>query len=112
MFSPNLQGSLKRMIGRNLDGEERYADPIVLPLAIVSLLSAAQKTSVRTDSSASHGMADEMASDGKILTKTQVAVDDLVDVAGGTFRVKGTHPRYTVFGIFDHYEVVLELVDQ
>ena len=112
MFTPNMQASLRTMLSRNLDGEEVYAEAVPMALSIVNLLSASQKTSVRTDSSATHGQADEMASNGKILTQMPVNVDDLIAVAGGTFRVRGVHPRYTVFGIFDHYEVVLELVEE
>ncbi|TDW20407.1 hypothetical protein EV128_12537 [Rhizobium azibense] len=111
MFMPNRTGSLTKKAGRNLDGEEIYGEPTAIALAIVNLATNAQKTSVRSDSSASRGQADELVAEhGKILTKIETAVDDLITLDGAVFRVTGSHPRFTVFGGFDHYEVFLEFV--
>ncbi|MBX5130822.1 hypothetical protein HJB53_30490 [Rhizobium lentis] len=111
MFTPNRTGSLMRKTGRNLEGEETYGDPVAIGLSIVNLATSSQKTSVRSDSSASRGQADEMAAErGKILTKETLAVDDLLSLSGSVFRVLGAHPRYTVLGAFDHNEIYLELV--
>ncbi|QIG69078.1 hypothetical protein EVB78_045 [Rhizobium phage RHph_N1_15] len=111
MFTPNLTGSLMRKTGRNLDGEETYGTPVGIGLSIVNLATSSQKTSVRSDSSASRGQADEMVAErGKILTKETVAVDDLLSLSGSVFRILGMHPRYTVMGALDHNEVFLELV--
>lgn len=108
MFMPNQKGQFQRATGRNIDGEETYADPVNFALAVVRLAAAAEKTSVRSDSSASRGAADVMTADAKILTKTTLEVDDLVLFNGATMRVVGTHPRYTVAGQLDHYEVAME----
>jgi hypothetical protein len=113
MFQPNQTAQIQTVAGRNFDGEEIYSDPTQIQLAIVHLVSAAQRTSVRSDSSASRGQANEMAASGaKFLSKQQVGVDDLIIVAAGTFRVLGTHPRFSVFGQLDHYEIMVELVDE
>jgi hypothetical protein len=113
MFTPNQIAPLMRKTGRNVDGEEIYADPVDIGLSVVNLATQSQKTSVRSDSSASRGQADEMVAErGKILTKETLGVDDLVSIGGSVFRIKGTHPRYTVFGSFDHNEAFLELVSE
>ncbi|MBX4911362.1 hypothetical protein HJA82_29050 [Rhizobium bangladeshense] len=111
MFMPNRTGSLMRKTGRNLEGEETYGDPVDIGLSVVNLAHSSQKTSVRSDSSASRGQADEMVTQhGKILAKETLGVDDLLSLSGSVFRVIGMHPRYTVLGIFDHNEIFLELV--
>ncbi|WP_276122561.1 hypothetical protein [Pararhizobium qamdonense] len=110
MFTPNQIGTYQRMTKRNLDGEEIYGDPASLPLSVVRLAAQSEKTSVRSDSSASRGQADQMAAEAKILTKLELKVDDIVHVNGLTLRVTGTHPRFTAFGVFDHHESDLEYV--
>lgn len=110
MFTPNQKGTFKPKTGRNLDGEETYGDPLPLALSVVRLAARSEKTSVRSDSSASRGQADQMVAESVILTKNLLGVDDLVEIVGMTLRVIGTHPRFTVSGALDHWEVSLEHV--
>lgn len=111
MFTPNFQGTFQKVAGRNLDGEETYSDPVPLALSVVRLAAKSEKTSVRSDSSASRGQADQLTADAVILTKNEaVAVDDIIEIMGQKLRVVGHHPRLTVFGQLDHYEIALEHV--
>ncbi|AGC36051.1 hypothetical protein B7L88_gp007 [Rhizobium phage RHEph10] len=111
MFTPNFLGTFQQVTGRNLDGEETYSDPLPLQLSVVRLAARSEKTSVRSDSSASRGQADQLTADAVILTKNEaLRVDDLVQVMDFKLRVVGHHPRLSVFGILDHYEIALEHV--
>ncbi|OCP21901.1 hypothetical protein BC361_25365 [Ensifer sp. LC54] len=103
-------GVYKQKTGRNLDGEETYGPVLPLPLSVVRLAASSEKTSVRSDSSASRGQADQMVAESKILTGQLLGVDDLIELVGMTLRVVGIHPRFTVSGALDHYEVSLEHV--
>ena len=93
-------------------GTDRNGQPLLTAagrekVAPVRLDFAAQKTTVRTDSSGSHGNARETVADIVILAvpKTRIRVDDVVSIHGNLVQVTGTHPRYTVTGTLDHFEL-------
>jgi hypothetical protein len=75
--------------------------------AIVKMVLAAQKTSVRADSSASRGAADEVIADAVLLFPpyTKVGVDDLIDIMGVALKVTGKAPKVSLDGRLDHYRV-------
>ena len=110
MFRPNQTGRLERLTGRDQHSRPTYAAAVPLPHAVIHLNDKNQKTSVRADSSASRGAADEVVVDGKILVakSLQVARGDRVHVGDGIYAIMATHKRWTVFGLFDHTECVLE----
>ena len=110
MFTPNQTAVLTRKTGRNLDGEEIYGEPEPLAIAVVNLARVSERTAVRSDSSASRGNADQFVAEGKILALEPSAVDDRIEILGGLFRVTGAHPRWTVAGTLDHYEIMLEAI--
>lgn len=89
----------------------RYSAPVVCPFAPVSMLSRADKTNVRADSSASRGSAEEVLSKIKVLIVPSIkpVFDDILEFNGVKHRVTGVHPRYTVTGKLDHYDTDLEV---
>lgn len=114
MFTPNLNGFIQSSIGYDINAERKYGAKRDCPYATVSMKIDAQKTSVRADSSASRGSADEIATTRtKILIPTFVSVnfgDRFISAEGHRFAVQSVHPRYSVAGRLDHYELDLEVV--
>lgn len=111
MFTPNQQGILRIVTGRDVRGRPSWGTPNSVSFGIVSLNVGAMKTSVRADSSASRGSADEKAMvRGKVLfAKTTVVKNDaILTFDGSEFKVISVHSRYGVTGRLDHYECDLE----
>ncbi|WKZ86340.1 hypothetical protein N5B55_05140 [Ralstonia pickettii] len=108
MFRPNktcivtLASSKSDVYGRPLPGRK-----VRERCSVVFLNQRQQQTSVRADSSASRGNAQEAAADAKLLfaTTTKAAINDIVEVAGAVLKISGMHPRFNVRGDLDHYEV-------
>lgn len=114
MFRPNQIGVLLKKNGYDGYSRPQFAAPINCPFAVVRLLSRSDKTNVRADSSASRGSADEILSQVKILVVPRIRpnFDDAFIFNSVNHRVTGVHPRYTVMGKLDHYEVDLEVQPQ
>jgi hypothetical protein len=113
MFQPNLVGTLKRLTGRDVHSRETWSDPIDCPFGPVNLDVGSQKTSVRSDSSASRGAADEIATmNAKILIApfVQVAIGDRFEFDGMIFKITTKHTRRSVTGVVDHFECAMEIV--
>jgi hypothetical protein len=111
MFTPNRSALLLKRTGRDKHAREIFAPASDVRIAIVRRITRIGKTTVRQDSSASRGAAEETLADIKILIKpTAIAKDDRMIIDGDTFRVVEVHPRYTVYGGLDHYEVDLGIV--
>jgi hypothetical protein len=96
-------------------GVDRYSQatlgsPRIERCSIVKAIKTSQHTTVRADSSASRGYADEFVMTNKILLlpTTIATIDSKLEVAGVSIRIKSMHPRYDAFGILDHYEVTGE----
>lgn len=108
MFRPNQVCYVRVASGRtDVYGQPLAATRVREQCAVVRLITTNQPSSVRADSSASRGNAKELVSDSLILmTKTTAAnIDDLIDIGGATLRILSKHPRYTVGGELDHFEV-------
>lgn len=108
MFRPNHMITIHRRSGKT----DAYGQPlgtirVTERCAIVKLEVSNVNTTVRADSSASRGHGKEIVADALVLLeKTTVAqIDDMVEIDGGKFRVIAKHPRYSVTGALDHYEV-------
>ena len=114
MFRPNQNGKLFKIMGRDVHSRPTYGAPIVCQFAPVNLAVSTEKTNVRADSSASRGSADELISTAKILIVPQVKPDfeDAFEFLDVRYRVIAVHPRYTVTGALDHYEVDLGVLPQ
>lgn len=113
MFEPNSVGRLFRVIGRDVHSRPTYSAGIECPFAPVNLEVGAQKTSVRADSSASRGAADELAATlAKILIVQYVSVTigDKFSFEGINYRIARKHIRRSVAGVIDHIECQLEVI--
>lgn len=107
MFIPNNTGLLARNLGFNRYGEPSFGEAKTVECGVVHLGRVDQKTSVRTDSSATRGNADETLFNAKILFPSYVVVSagDRFVINGQKLRVTAIEPRYSVYGSLDHYEV-------
>lgn len=108
MFRPNLDCRLQLASG-DTDG---YGQPLPSRYvkercAIVKLVVANEKSSVRADSSASRGNASEAQAVSIILLQptTQAQHDDIIEVAGYKLRISSMFPQHDVNGRLDHYEI-------
>lgn len=111
MFTPNLMGTIQSRIGRDIHGRHKLGPEKPCPFGPVNLSIGALKTSVRADSSASRGSADETAVErGKILIPAfvSVSIGDIFIFSGVKFEIITAHQRFSVTGSFDHYECDLE----
>ena len=97
------------MTGRNRHAEETYSDAVEIGYSPVRLERAVEKTSVRADSSASRGQAEQIITKTKILVDKSAAVglDDQLEIEGDRYRVAMVHKRRNVWGVLDHFEVDL-----
>lgn len=108
MFRPNKVCYISVASGRtDVYGQPLSATKVREQCAVVRLVTTNMKSAVRADSSASRGNAKELVGDSLILltATTAASIDDLIDVGGDTFRILSMHPRYSVGGALDHYEV-------
>lgn len=111
MFLPNNRCTLRRQTGKNVYGEPTWSSQASVPCAVVHLDAHEAKTSVRADSSASRGAAEERVSMAKILFPVKIAplAGWKVEIAGFQLRIAKVQPRWDVNGRLDHYETELEL---
>lgn len=102
-----LPCKIYKVTGHDLYGEQALGAAIDDKCGIVRLRKKSMHTTVRADSSASRGHGDEQQADIIILLPptTRAAVDDKLTVSFMSIRIRDMQPRYTVFGILDHYEV-------
>ena len=113
MFEPNLMGRLLRRTGRDVHSRPTYTAPSDCPFGAVNLDVGAQKTSVRADSSASRGAADEIATmRAKILVPSwiAIAIGDRFEFDGMAFQISTRHTRRSVMGTIDHIECDMEIL--
>ncbi|TSP13951.1 hypothetical protein [Cupriavidus campinensis] len=110
LFKPNLD-CLIHVANDKTDGYGRPLPATVVPerCAIVDLNLGAQKTSVRADSSATRGNAEEMVAAGQILlTKaTRAGHNDIVEIYGIKYLITGKSPQVSVRGELDHWLITL-----
>jgi len=93
-------------------GNDAYAQAKWLKMpnervAPVHLRFQTESTTVRTDSASSKGHAQEFNSQTTLLAvpKTKIGIGDKLVVMGYSLRVTEKHPRFTVGGVLDHFEV-------
>lgn len=91
--------------GQSIPGETK-----TIQCAVVKIESKQVKTSVRTDSSASRGFAQEAAVSARLLFPKGAAVTegDLIEIRNYKLKVTGEFPRYSVNGALDHRQVDAE----
>ena len=108
MLIPNKKCRIHTSSGQyDLNGRPVQGQIVGEMCAVVRMLTRAEKTSVRADTSASRGAAIEEVSDGKFLLmpRTVADYDDLIEVDGQKFKIVGKQRRYDINGRLDHYEI-------
>lgn len=107
MFRPNLKCKIAKLGGATITGKRSYGSWKTVPCAIVKLVSEAKKTSVRTDSSATRGTAQEILADARLLFPKFVDLKpgDRIEVWGVELTVVSIFPRHNVLGTHDHWQV-------
>lgn len=108
MFVPNTSCQwLKKAPVRSLTGKETFASPRPLPCSIVRLDLSRVPTTVRADSSASRGAAEQMTAAAVILVPphTKISHGDVLRIQGVAIEVSGMQPRLDVSGQRDHIEL-------
>lgn len=108
MFRPNQVAQIKRTLGRDFHSRPTFSPAEDIEIAIVKLERSDVVTTVRADSSASRGAAEELITKGKILTKHEVSRGDVLIMAGGEYKIVMKHSRFTVTGVLDHLECDVE----
>lgn len=109
MYPLDQKATLQRITGRNINGEATIADPINIHISVVRLNQEIEKTSVRTDSSASRGSSKEKLLSATILTNTDVKPEpgDKINFIGREYEVASLEERFDLFGHLDHYQLSL-----
>ena len=107
MFRPNLDCLVSKLSGRDVYGQTLTAKIHRERCSIVTFDIQNLKSSVRADSSASRGAAqEEVAQVVILLTKNTVArIDDTITVAGRTLKIASSEPRFDVNGQLDHHRI-------
>lgn len=107
MIFPTLKILRQQRAGSNLYGEPMLLPPIAEMVCPVKLEFNAQHTTVRTDSSATTGAANETTANVVLLflPRSAVKVDDILTVQGYHVKVVLRHPRFDITGKLDHLEL-------
>lgn len=106
-FNPTMRVEVWKLDGSDVYGQpvlKRGTDEMVAP---TKLIFQDQHTTVRTDSSGSHGSAYETTATVTLLARanTRIAMGDKLIVMGRPVRVTYLHPRFTATGAPHHTEV-------
>lgn len=93
-------------------GDNAYAEPVLRrqpdeKVCPVRLSFRSDNTTVRTDSAGSKGHARENVAQVVVLAvpETTIRVESRLEILGQSLRVTERHPRFTVTGALDHYEL-------
>lgn len=107
MFRPNLDAKIRRKIGRDLFGKEAFDEPFPVRCGVVNMSAFVEATSVRADSTASRGAAEELVLQSKILVPvgTPVAAGDLMYLLDLVIEITSRTPRVNTQGEIDHLEL-------
>ena len=111
-FTPNMVGQIQRAIGNDIHGRALFSPATPCQFAVVNAKRQQEKTSVRADSSASRGSADEITTGlGRILVAKHQSIEigDVFTFDGDSYDVNSKHVRRSVFGEIDHFECDLEV---
>ena len=107
---PNIDATVERAGDPDLHGEITLGSAVTVRIGIVTLDLAQEKTSVRTDASATRGNAAETTVRARLLFPNyfEPATNDRVTVLGRELKVVSIFPRVGVPGRVDHYQVDCE----
>jgi hypothetical protein len=106
-FMPNISARVERAGSFDAYGQTTLGAAQTVRIAIVTLDLKAEKTSVRTDASASRGNVNELVSNVRLLFPRtfEPAFGDKVTVAGRELKIVSVFPRHNIAGVIDHYQV-------
>lgn len=107
MFTPNVRCWLRLVGSTNVYGEESLGAKIPELCNVVRLRKSVTHTTVRSDSSATRGHADENEANVIILLspKTKATLGSQLEVVGVKVRINDLQPRMNMLGQLEHYEV-------
>ncbi|WP_062120529.1 hypothetical protein [Aureimonas sp. AU40] len=112
MFIPNRNGSLARSTGYDFHAQPSFGRDEDVRYASIHINQILSSTTVRADSSASRGAADEIVAKATVLfpAKVEPNVNDRFRDRDfpQLFRVTKVEPRYNVAGQIDHWQCDLE----
>jgi hypothetical protein len=114
MLFPSNPCIIVKAVGLNEYGATYYGQRKRTLCSVVRLNSAAEKTSVRTDTSGTSGNAKEIVADARLLfaPNTKINVDDLVYIGKLKLRVQRIDQRFEVLsGTLDHLQVDLSVYE-
>lgn len=101
---------IRKPAGFDRFGQPKAGAVISELVAVVKFSVGVIKSSVRTDSSATHGRAVERVFDVVLLFSkdSSVAIGDQLFIQGETMNVTGRHPRFSTRGALDHIRVEIK----
>lgn len=108
-FRPNIAATIQRKLPkRDIHGRESFDIPQPVMIAIVRLGDKVEESSVRADSSASRGSAEQATLQAKLLIGPAVKVSsgDVISVQGRLIEIEGVADRMDLFGKLDHRELL------
>jgi hypothetical protein len=110
---PRTPCLLREPQGRDLFGQTTLGPARPAVCAVVKFEIGADKTSVRTDSSATRGNAEEITAAARLLFPPlfRPSLGTVVELHGNRVEIKSVHPRLTVTGQLDHYQVDCEIAE-
>lgn len=109
MFLPNSKCRIQLSTGEtNLYGRPKPGRWIAEPCTVVRLVLKTEHTSVRADTSASRGNAEELLADAKVLLapNTRAKIGDVIELEGALLRITGMELRRDAMGRLDHLEAL------
>jgi len=106
MFIPRIPCTITKVGGHTVYGQELEGASYSELCNVVRLRKEHFHTTVRTDSSASRGHADEVRADVIVLLKpeTKCSLGDKLTVGHLSIRVQNLNPKYSVMGRLHHWE--------
>jgi hypothetical protein len=107
LLRPNLSCLVTSVEGHDQYGKEILGETNTSKCAVVRLEASAEKTSVRSDSSASGGYAEERKAIGRLLFPhyEDVALGYKIQLLNLSLRVLSVFPRFSLDGKPDHLQV-------
>ena len=115
-FLPNTDCTVERAdAGTDVYGQQSLGAAVTVRIAIVNLEITREKTSVRTDSSASRGNAEEaIATRVRLLFPADFEPKngDRVTVLARELKVISVFPRLDIVGTLDHHQVDCDVWSQ
>lgn len=108
LFMPNRLCVIIKNTGYNVYGEPERKERITEKCTLINAGRSMKKSSVRADSSASRGNAQEIVADYWLLLthNTCAEIDDLIEINGMQLKIYSLIPRYDLRGKHDHTEAL------